>query len=84
MLMSPAVTAAQEGPPAQLTEKFFFFFLILLLRGQEASLRRKWEAVRETREKTPWDTSRHRFIEPPLDGQDPSTSSAILQPIINE
>ena len=24
-LMSPAVTAAQEGPPAQLTEKFCFF-----------------------------------------------------------
>jgi len=61
-----------------------FVFLILLLRGQEASLRRKWEAVRETREKTPWDTSRRRFIEPPLDGQDPATSSAILQPILNE
>ena len=85
MLMSAAVTAAQEGPPAQLTEKlFFFFFKILLLQGQEASLRRKWEAMRETREKIPWDTSTHRFIEPPLDGQDPATSSAILEPILNE
>lgn len=48
MLMSPAGTAAQESPPTQLKGKFF----ILLLQRQEARVRRKWEAMRETGEET--------------------------------
>ena len=80
MLMSPAVTAAQESPPTQLTENVF----ILLLQGQEASLRRKWEAMRETAEKTHSDVSTHRVTVPSLEYQDPAISSTILELILNE